>query len=101
MKSMEGVINIILEGMTVRNAASLFGVRFSTLFFGMKRETTHSREAAFHQSTTLIKYSINKKNICSRMKYGLNYTEIRPFLSNDCCPQKKHELQAWNGLDVS
>jgi hypothetical protein len=73
---MERVINIVLEGMTVNSAASLFGVRFSTLFFCMKRETAHSRQEVLHQSTILIKYSICKKSICSGMKYGLNYTEI-------------------------
>jgi len=48
--------------MILNNVASLFGVRFSTLFLFMKRETTDNRQEAFHQSMMLI---------CSRMKYGL------------------------------
>jgi transposase len=31
-------INIVLEGMTLKSVASLFGVRFSTLFLCIKRK---------------------------------------------------------------
>jgi hypothetical protein len=48
-------INIVLEGMILNNVASLFGVRFSTLFLCMKRETADNRQEAFFQSMMLIK----------------------------------------------
>jgi hypothetical protein len=43
-ESMEKAIQAVLKGMTLRNAANLFGVRFNTLFYHIKKgKKTHSR----------------------------------------------------------
>jgi hypothetical protein len=68
-------IDIVLEGMTLNSVASLFGVRLSTLFIHMKRETTDNRQEAFHKSMMLIKW----RRYAREWSMGLLYPDPSGF----------------------
>jgi len=53
--------------MKLREAADLIGVKFNTLFYHIKKtENSQQKRDFFYQSIPLIKYSLQKKKICSR-----------------------------------
>jgi len=59
-------VEAVLDGMTLRKAADLFGVKFSTLFYHIKKQKTHSKKETCYQSIPLIKHSLQRKKIHSR-----------------------------------
>jgi hypothetical protein len=65
-RSTEKAVEAVLEGMTLRKVPDLFGVIFNTLFYHIKKQKTHRRTETFYQSIPLIKYSLQRKKICSR-----------------------------------
>jgi len=96
-ESKEKAIRAVLNGMTLRNAANLF-------YRIQKKENPKKKRDFSTKYTVNLLFTTQKEDMlekhiikCSRMMYGLNYTEIHQLAFDDdkkldSCPQKWQEV---------